>query len=87
MAARAKYVPIYESVWIALKGMTEEERLRAYDSLCEYAFEGLVPDFSDQPLLSLFWELTRPNIDAALRRSEVNRRNIGRRWENRQDGE
>lgn len=84
MAGRAKYVPLFESFWQALQALSEEERLLAYDSMCRYAFEGEYPDFTDRPMLAMFWELARPNIDAALKRSEINRENIMKRWDKKQ---
>ena len=78
MAARAKYCPVFESFWMALRNFSDAQRLRAFEAMCRYTFDGEVPDLSDDPMLATFWELARPNMDATIRRSETNRANAQR---------
>ena len=77
MAARARYCPVLESFWVALSNeiYSDAQRYRMYESMFRYTFAGEFPDFSDDPMLGVVWELIRPNIDATVKRSEANRRN------------
>lgn len=68
----AKYVPFFESFYIATKDLDDDKRLKAYDAVISYGFTGEVPDFADDPLLKMFWDMSRPNIDATMRRCERN---------------
>ena len=46
---------------------SDSEKLRFLNAICEYAFYGTMPQMEDK-LLSMFI-LTRPNIDASLKRA------------------
>lgn len=71
----AKYVPFFESFWLAVKDLTDEERLKIYDAVLSYGFNGEMPQFPEsQRLLNVAFELMRPNIDKAIKRAEANSR-------------
>ena len=71
----AKYVPIFESMYEATRGMTNEEVGELTRALCEYGFHGEYPDFPPGSMKDVIFKLLRPNVDATIRRSEVNRLN------------
>lgn len=72
--AAPKYIPIYRSTYEAARMMTNQQRLRFYDAIGDYGFDGTAPDFSDDKLLDVAFKMLRPYIDAFIARSNGGRK-------------
>ena len=70
----AKYVPFFESFYNATKDLSDERRLRIYDSLLAYGFHGEFPELSDDEALDMAFKRMLPNVDATLKRCESNKK-------------
>lgn len=69
--AQVDSISFFRSYHEAAQLLTGQQRLRFYDGIAAFAFEGEVPDFTDDTTLRLCWSLVEPN----LRKSIENRQN------------
>lgn len=60
--------------------LSDKERLKFYDSIIEYAFEGVEPELHGN--VKLLFVGVKPAIDSSIRKSK----NIQNRWNSTQDG-
>ncbi|MBR5792391.1 MAG: hypothetical protein IKY34_04725 [Ruminiclostridium sp.] len=58
------------SYYDALRPLPDEERLALFDAILDYVFQGKEPDLP--PLLNCCFSLLRPNVDASVKRYQVN---------------
>lgn len=58
----------YASFAEALKELPDEERLKAYDAITDYALYGIVPE--EKGIVAVIFKLVRPQIDANAARRE-----------------
>lgn len=71
-AKLVKSIAFYRSFHDAADMMDDDTRLRFFDAIRLYAFEGIVPDISDDEgdrVLSLAWTLAAPNIRNSMENS------------------
>ena len=64
-----KGVTIFFSVYETCQKLSAHQRHRLLDSILEYSFGGISPDFGDDLALELSWINIRPNLDSSIRRS------------------
>lgn len=64
-----KALPKSRSYFEILQRLTESQKHRLLDGMISYAFQGLIPDFSDDVLLDVSWLAIEPNITASLKKS------------------
>ena len=62
------------SYYDSLKGLASTKRLRLYDAIMQYVFEGVEPELAQKELSALFTAM-KPNIDSACRRYDANVQN------------
>lgn len=55
-----------ESYYLALKALSEADRLIMYDAVLKYAFEGVEPELPSQ--LAGYFMLIKPSVDISLKR-------------------
>lgn len=55
----------YRSFRDAAMQLSDADRLRLYDAMCEYAFDGVYPDFDG--VMGIVWTLVQPNIDSSVK--------------------
>lgn len=62
----------YESFFRALKRIRKKaDRADAYDAICDYALNGVLPDLDAMPdAAAIAFDLIRPNLDSAKRKSD-----------------
>ncbi|MBQ6700777.1 MAG: hypothetical protein IJM98_08985 [Oscillospiraceae bacterium] len=63
-------LPFYRSYWEAAKNLSDTDRLKVYDGIFSFAFEGKEPLF--EGISSCFWILSRPNIVKSLKKAAAN---------------
>ena len=69
-------VTIYASVYTSLDMLpTEAQQLRYLKAVLAYAFDGLEPDFSDDPILNFGFAQVKPNLDSSRRKAQAAREN------------
>ena len=56
---------IFPSYYDAIRPLSNEDRLRMYDALMDYAFAGKYPE-DLPPLLNGYFVLLKPNIDSSM---------------------
>lgn len=64
-----KSIAFYRSFHDAADMLDDDKRLRFFDAIRLYAFEGIVPDISDgeeDRVLRLAWTLAQPNIENSM---------------------
>lgn len=66
-------VVFFRSYYDALCDLPNDERLKMYDAILQYGFEGVIPDLP--PLLNGYFALIRPNMDSSRRRWEAAKKN------------
>lgn len=64
--SEVKSIAFFYSYHEAASLLADNQRLRFYDAIFEYAFEGVVPDFSDDVTLRLAWSLVLPNLEKSI---------------------
>lgn len=73
---------IYWEAFDALDNLTNENVKRALIAIRQYSQYGVLPDFTDNNVLSMFWIMFRPRLDADTERYEQireKRREAGRK--------
>lgn len=55
-----------EQFYRQTKLMTDDQELRYYRAICAFAFDGEVPDFSDDPLIGMAWVATEDYVAKGL---------------------
>jgi hypothetical protein len=73
-AAQVNSIAFFYSYFEAASMLEDSQRLRFYDAIAEYAFAGVVPDFSDDLPLRLAWTLVLPNIQSSIKSRQNGRR-------------
>lgn len=56
----------YSSFYEAIVDLPDEERLKCYDMICEYALTGKIPEVSG--IAKSIFALIKPNVDASIKR-------------------
>lgn len=67
----------FRSYGDASQCLPDEQRLRFYDAMRDFAFDGIVPDFTDDTMLHLAWTLALPNLEKSIQ-NQINGRKGGR---------
>lgn len=63
-----KYVPFFASFDNVARRLSDEQRLRLYDAVCDYGFRGIWPDLSDDLMLLNIFEVVAPNIETTVKK-------------------
>jgi len=68
-----KQFSFYRSIFENIEKLsTMKEKLQAYEMICGYALDEREPDLSDKkPDAAMLFQLARPNLEAAHRRSRA----------------
>lgn len=61
---------LHKSYYNAIVKLPGELKGIFIDMICDYAFNDHQPDFTEYPILSAFWELVVPMVDANNARRE-----------------
>lgn len=61
---------IYWETFDVLDSLTDEEVKRVLAAIRQYSQYGVLPDFTDNSALSMFWLMLRPRLDADANRYE-----------------
>ena len=67
-----KSIAFYRSFHDAAEMLDDDKRLRFFDAIRLYAFEGIVPDISDDEedrMLRMAWTLAEPNVRNSMENS------------------
>lgn len=73
-AAQVNSIAFFYSYYEASQMLEDAQRLRFYDSILEFAFEGVLPDFSDDVTLRLAWTLVQPNVRKSIENHQNGKR-------------
>lgn len=68
MREKPLYIPLYASVWELTRGLDDGQIVKLFNGICEYGFEGRIPDFSDDKILEAVFTVLKPNYDAHFSR-------------------
>lgn len=62
----------YRSFWNAISKMNDDDKLQSFNAICAYALDGKETT-SDNPLLQIFFDMAKPQIDANKKKKEIGR--------------
>ena len=74
-----KQYTFFRSFYEAASELGDTERLRMYDAMNSFVFDGVEPDFSDSAILRMAWKLIVPNLEKSAHRSKTNSENAQKR--------
>lgn len=57
-------VMLYFEIREPLSGLSMEQKGRLFEAIMEYGASGILPGFSDDPVLGIVWSFVKPRIDA-----------------------
>lgn len=60
----SKGFTFFPSFFFALRGLSDGDRLKLYDAMCFFAFDGKEPQLPEN--LQPFFELIRPNLEKSI---------------------
>ena len=82
------------SWWQSMKNLPSDARLALYDTICKYAFDGVVPEFDPMSAVSVSFSFIKQDIDSAKekyqsiceKRSEAGKKHSGNQYTNGTNG-
>lgn len=60
----------FESYYRAAQKLSDEDRLKLYDGLCSFAFDGLYPEHDSNSMLGMAFTLAFPNVEKSVKQAE-----------------
>ena len=82
------------SWWQCMKNLPSDARLALYDTICKYAFDGVVPEFDPMSAVSVSFSFIKQDIDSAKekyqsiceKRAEAGKKHSGNQYTNGTNG-
>ena len=82
------------SWWQCMKNLPSDARLALYDTICKYAFDGVVPEFDTMSAVSVSFSFIKQDIDSAKekyqsiceKRAEAGKKHSGNQYTNGTNG-